>query len=96
MDEKEKNGNLIEAFKEIQTIKFIYVDTFEDITNAFYSVMRKHGIKRSTPIYDDKGKQKGTTSDTPEWTICQLEFLKQLEYETIMAIFMECPEDLQT
>ncbi|MFA5366680.1 MAG: hypothetical protein WC333_02250 [Dehalococcoidia bacterium] len=99
---KENNSNsrvtkkaLMNAFKDVHALKFDRNQTINDILNSFYDVMRKHGIKQSTPNYDKDGKIVSRLMCTPEWVICHNTFMKKFEFFLVIEDLKEVPKDVQ-
>jgi hypothetical protein len=86
---------LMSAFSDVHALKFDRGQTVDGIMNSFYDVMRKHGIKQSTPNFDKDGKIVSRTMSTPEWVICHNVFLKKFEFFLVMEDLMKVPEDVQ-
>ena len=74
---------------ELINLKFKETDTLEDCLDMFYSVMRKHGIKKWSTI--------PTRPNKCDWIMCWALFLDQVRlfFEFTCCIDHETPEDLQ-
>jgi len=91
-----KDSKIINAFKDIQKLKFKKEQTLEEIMTMFYNIMKKHGIKQSTPHYDDKGKLISRTCSSPEWVICKRALLGQVEsFFAFVDLLNEVPKEVK-
>ena len=83
--------NLENVSRDLINLEFKETDTLKSVMNKFYSVMRKHGIKRGT-----KTKSGGITQDNYEWTICKSLFHNRVvDYFMMANIFDKSPKDLE-
>jgi hypothetical protein len=86
---------LMNAFKDVHALKFDRNQTIDSVLNSFYDVMRRHGIKQSTPHYDKDGKLVSRTMSTPEWVICHNAFMKKFDFFLVIEDLKSVPEDVQ-
>jgi hypothetical protein len=88
-----KDSKIVLAYKDILKLKFKKEQTLEDIMTLFYAIMKKHGIKQSTPHYDDEGKLISRTCATPEWVICKRALLEQVKgFFIVVDLINEVPK----
>lgn len=77
--------------KEIISFRFKSSMTFREAMNGFYSIMRKYGIKRGTKI-----KGGAVIRNNPEWSMCWILFLSQLEsFVNFEELMQDGPNDLK-
>jgi len=59
----------------------------------FYAIMKKHGIKQSTPHYNEEGILTSRTCATPEWVICKRALLEQVKgFFIVVDLINEVPK----
>ena len=84
--------------KEIISIKVKKNKTLGKLSNEFYSIMRKHGIKQCTQRYNDNGEKAGLLGNNFEWTTFLVLFQDHVSHCLAMGMGfgdMDAPEDLE-
>jgi hypothetical protein len=77
------------SYTEMKKVNFKKVN-LNYLFKKFYSIMRKHGIKRGIKV------EGGTQGSTPEWVMCKTLFLSMLESELYFQLLLgEPPKDLR-
>lgn len=85
-----------EVAKELINMNFHKADTLDDCLDAFYDIMRKHGIKQGTPSKNEEGEVVGRTVSTPEWVACKTLFINSMNNFFVFADLLgEVPEDIR-
>lgn len=84
-----KAKNLEEISKEIIQLKFKKSMTLSQVMNKFYSIMRKHGVKKGT-----KSSNGAVRMSNFEWSICWCLFQKQIESYFVFDEMLNFPKDL--
>jgi hypothetical protein len=97
MKKDKHSADIKEVAKDIIEIKFDNSKTLKECMGLFFDIMRKHGIKQGTPVFDNEGKEVGTTLSNYEWSLCTQMFYKQIEsFLTIEMLFgKNIPEELK-
>lgn len=61
--------DIFSAGKSVLDISVDVSDAYEPVAKKFYKILRKHDIKRGSPLFDEKGKQVGIHVPTDEWRV---------------------------
>jgi hypothetical protein len=80
--------------KEIISLKFKNGESLRQCQKKFYDIMRKHGIRQGTAIFDEEGNRKGRAAANFEWTICKELFLHTLMSHLNFQDIFSVPSDL--
>lgn len=90
--------NISAVAEDIINLKFKPDDTMQSCFDRFYAIMRKHGVKKGTPIRQGK-KIIGTQVDNFAWTMCRNLFQDQvrswIELELAFSLDIPFPKDLE-
>lgn len=79
------------AAKALIEVKFTGKTTLKQVTQRFYRIMRKYGIKKGTR------EGNGILCDNPEWTMCRSLYKDTIDsyLDWELALIMEPPKDLE-
>ena len=78
------------VYKDVNSIKVNINDSFKDLLEKFYKVMRKHGIKQGT--WTENGSR---LSSNGEWCMCYQVFRVRVDSEWMwFTLLNEPPKDL--